>query len=186
MEPVVTLPYHEWIVAEELTRRLPAATGYSVCVPLSRQQKGFDLVVALRREDRTSAATIQVKFSRVYEQPASVGLRFGTWFNTFDPPLEADFFALASLYPTSEGRHRGARESWWRPLILLFTQLEMAQFMASVKTRRGTRDKMFGFGFSSPEQVVQLRGDQERLRTDFTAHVLERRLQVLADHLRAA
>jgi hypothetical protein len=105
---------------------------------------------------------------------------------TFEPPREADLFAMASLYPVSEGRQRGAEESWWQPLILLFTCSEMTNFIASVKMRTGKRDKMFGFGFSSPAQVFQLRGDQERRRLDFTQHVLENCIVKLTDRLSAA
>jgi len=186
MDPVITLPYSEWVVADRLLKMLPPREGYSICAPLSRQEKGFDLVIAQRWTDRTTAVTVQVKFSRIYLQPESRGCKFATWFNTFEPAPQADLFAIASLYPSNEGRQRGAKTSWWQPLILLFTYPEMSSFTASVRTRTGKRDKMFGFGFSSPEQVFQLRGDQDRQRLDFTRYVLGNRIEIIKERLRAA
>jgi len=49
MEPILTLPYSEWLVAEKLMRLLPPKEGYSVYAPLSRQEKGVDLLVTADR-----------------------------------------------------------------------------------------------------------------------------------------
>jgi hypothetical protein len=67
----------------------------------------------------------------------------------------------------------------------LFTYKEMCDFLASVKTVAGTRDKMFGFGFSSPAHVIQVRGDQQRQARDFTDHLLKHRVQMVRDFLSA-
>src|SRR5579859_7225634 len=64
MEPIVTLPYSEWLVAQQLMKVLPASQGYSVYAPLSRQEKGVDLLLARRANGVTRAATLQVKYSR--------------------------------------------------------------------------------------------------------------------------
>ena len=138
-----------------------------------------------RQRGATRAASIQVKFSRTYDQPQSRRHKFETWFNNFTAPEQADFFALLSLYPTNEGSHHGGPSSWWTPLILLFTYKEMCDFLASVKTVSGTRDKTFGFGFSTPERVVQVRGDQQRQARDFTDHLLKYRVQMVRDFLNA-
>ena len=185
MDPIITLPYSEWVIAQQLVKSFPVREGYSVFAPLFRQEKGVDLVLVQRRRGPTRAASIQVKFSRTYDKPPSRGYKFATWFNNFTAPEQADFFALLSLYPTNEGSHRGAASSWWTPLILLFTYKEMCDFLASVKTVRGTRDKMFGFGFSSPERVVQVRGDQQRQARDFTDHILKHRVPMVRDFLDA-
>lgn len=122
MDPVVTLPYSEGVVADRLSKLLPSREGYSICAPLSRQGKRFDLVVAKRQITQTTAVTVQVKFSRVYPQPESRGCKFATWFNTFEPAPQADLLAIASLYPANEKRQRGL-EAWWQPLVLLFTDV---------------------------------------------------------------
>jgi hypothetical protein len=48
MEPIFSLPYSEFCVAQQLARLLPAAEGYSLYAPVSRQQKGVDLLIARR------------------------------------------------------------------------------------------------------------------------------------------
>jgi hypothetical protein len=143
------------------------------------------LVLAQRQRGATRAASIQIKFSHTYDQPQSRGYKFATWFNNFTASEQADFFALLSLYPTNEGSHRGAASSWWTPLILLFTYKEMCDFLASVKTVGGMRGKMFGFGFSSPAHVIQVRGDPQRQARDFTDHLLKHRVQMVRDFLGA-
>ena len=57
MEPILTLPYSEWLVAEQLMKALPASQGYSVYAPLSRQEKGVDLLLARRSNGVTRAVT---------------------------------------------------------------------------------------------------------------------------------
>jgi hypothetical protein len=109
--PVFTLPYSEFCVAQQLARLLPAAKGYSLYVPLSRQQKGVDLLIARRRNQRIRVASIQVKSSRTYSRPkiavrAKDSFRYGTWFNNFKCPSEADFFCLVSLYPAVDAAQR--------------------------------------------------------------------------------
>lgn len=183
MEPIVTLPYSEWVVAQQLAKLLPARDGYSIFAPLSRQEKGVDLLVTRRAGPQTHAVTVQVKSSRTYEQPISRGYKFGTWFNNFEVPEQADFIALVSLYPANQATSRSKASTWWRPLVLLFKRKEMQSFVANVKTRGGTRDKMFGFGFSTARCVIQTRGDQQGRERDFTAHILARKLAALTQRL---
>jgi hypothetical protein len=111
MEPIVTLPYSEWLVAQQLKKALPASEGYSVYAPLSRQEKGVDLLITRRLHGVTRAATLQVKYSRAYERPPGATYRFSTWFRVFPVSERADFFIFASLYPHIDGRGGGARSS---------------------------------------------------------------------------
>ena len=48
MEPIITLPYSEWLVAEHLMKTFPIREGYSLYAPLSRQEKGVDLILSRR------------------------------------------------------------------------------------------------------------------------------------------
>ena len=65
MEPVFTLQWPEFVVAERLQSLLPRKDGYSVFIPLSRQEKGIDLAVLHRSANgRTTAKTFQVKADR--------------------------------------------------------------------------------------------------------------------------
>jgi hypothetical protein len=89
MEPVWTLPYAEYCVALQLQRACPQSRGYTVFAPMSRQERGVDLVLARRARGHTRVATIQVKSSRTYSRPKATArtkkpLRYYTWFNNFD------------------------------------------------------------------------------------------------------
>jgi hypothetical protein len=168
MEPIVTLPYSEWLVAERLMDALPARQGYSVYVPLSRQEKGVDLLITRRLKGISRSATVQVKYSRAYE-PQRGRFNFAIWFRSFPVPDQADFFVLAALYPNITGRGTGPKSKRWLPLLLLFRRDEMAELIASLRTRSGAPDRMFYFGFDSPEEVFLTRGAaEERNFTDFT------------------
>jgi hypothetical protein len=183
MEPILTLPYSEWLVAEKLMKLLSARDGYSVYAPLSRQEKGVDLLVTRRSAGESRAASIQVKYSRAYEQRA--GYRFGIWFKIFAIPKEADFIVFAALYPTTDGRGDRRRSSWWASVMLLFTQEELAEFFASLRTRAGNPDRMFAFGFSTPDEIVLIRGTQDRTQPKFSSYLLDKRVAVIEKRLAA-
>lgn len=45
MDPVFTLQWPEFLLANRLQKFLPKSQGFSVLVPASRQEKGIDLAV---------------------------------------------------------------------------------------------------------------------------------------------
>jgi hypothetical protein len=109
--------------------------------------------------------------------------RYYTWFNAFDCPPEADFFCLIALYPAVDAAQKRELGSWWSPQILLFSQDEMKQFLGTVKTVAGRPDRMFGFGFDTPDEAFLVRGDPERRFTPFSDRVLSARHSALRDFL---
>lgn len=190
MEPVFSLPYSEFCVAQQLSRLLPGAKGYSLYAPVSRQQPGVDLMIARRHARRVRVACIQVKSSRTYSRPTATPrtkkpFRYYTWFNNFDCPPEADFFCLVALYPAVDAAQKRELGTWWAPQVLLFSQSEMRQFLRRVRTVGGRRDRMFGFGFDRPDHAFQTRGDSARRFIDFSHHLLPRRLGMLHRFLSA-
>jgi hypothetical protein len=190
MEPIFSLPYSEFCVAQQLAQLLPATKGYSLYVPVSRQQPGVDLVIARRRGRKVRVAYIQVKSSRTYSRPTATArtkrpFRYRTWFNNFDCPPQADFFCLVALYPAVDSAQRRELGTWWAPQVLLFSQAEMRRFLRQVRTVGGTRDRMFGFGFDRADNAIQTRGDSARRFRDFSHHLLPRRLGKLRRFLSA-
>jgi hypothetical protein len=169
MEPIFSLPYSEFCVAQQLARLLPAKDGYSIYAPVSRQQPGVDLLLGRRRASRTYS---RLKATDRTKRP----FRYDTWFNNFDLPKEADFFCLVALYPAVDAAQKRELGTWWAPLILLFTQSEMRRFLSSVRTVAGGRDKMFGFGFDDPGQVFQTRGDSHRRFRNVSDRLLPNRV----------
>ena len=129
MDGIYTIPYPEFCVAQQLSRLLTAKRGYSVFAPLSRQQPGVDLVLVRRARSGSKVATIQVKGSRTYSRPKA----------------------------TARTKHPFLYYTWWAPQVLLFSQVEMRRSLRTVSTVAGHPDKMFGFGFDTPESVPATR-----------------------------
>src|SRR4051812_25847929 len=129
MNPVFTLPYSEHEVAEGLARLLPKNEGYSITVPVSAQNKGWDLLVY--NQNSRSAVTIQVKASKSYDHEDKPYAHY-LWFNRIGkgkpefPTGAADFYALFGLYPhPRENGGNVASKRYWSKIILLFTDEEM-------------------------------------------------------------
>jgi hypothetical protein len=191
MDPVFTLQWPEFLLANRLQKLLPKSQGYSLLIPVSRQEKGFDLAVIKNRPNGLyRVATIQIKASRAYAQKppkrtSTKRHRFHTWFNRFEVPKEADFFLLFGLYAPDAARTKKVGPQWYRDCTLLFTQQEMKNFMSSCRTRGGKPDRMFGFGFDDERKVVQTRGDKDRRFKDYTRFLLSMRISLLKTALRA-
>lgn len=120
MEPVFTLQWPEFVVAQRLQSLLPRKDGYSVLIPLSRQEEGIDLAVLHRSDnERSETITIQVKASRTYLLPApkrkdTIRFRFYTWFNHFDVPDRADFGTLFGMYAPDPGKTTRVSAEWYK------------------------------------------------------------------------
>lgn len=185
MEPVFTLQWPEFVVAQRLQSLLPRKNGYSVLVPLSRQEEGIDLAVLHRSITGVSdTLTIQVKASRTYLHPApkrkdTIRFRFNTWFNRFDVPDRADYVILFGMYAPDLGKTTRVSADWYKDCSLLFTKEEMRTFLANCKTVGGKTDRMFGFGFNDLSRIILTRGDMNRSQQDFATHLLEHRIAEL-------
>lgn len=185
MDPVFVLQWPEFVVAQRLQDLLPRNDGYSVLVPLSRQEKGVDLAVLHRLADGNSRTiTIQVKASRTYlsgpaKRQDTVRYQFTTWFNRFEPSDRADFFVLFGLFAPSLGQTTTVSATWYKDCSLLFSREEMKRFIAECKTVGGQPDRMFGFSFNDTSKVILTRGDMDRSGKDYSDHVLERRIAEL-------
>ncbi|MGO8988085.1 MAG: hypothetical protein ACLQGU_02395 [bacterium] len=190
MDPVFTLQWPEFLVAERLQNLLPKKDGYSVLIPLSRQEKGIDLVI--HRRDKLGASsvlTIQVKASRTYLPPApkrknTIRYKYYTWFNRFDVPDEADFVVLVGMYAPDLIRTRRVACKWYQDCSLLFTREEMRDFIKTCKTRKGKPDRMFGFGFDDLLSIVLTRGDMSRAQKDYASFLLNRKIKEIKERLK--
>ena len=63
MEPVFTMQYGEFAVADYLSKKIKNA---SVFIPASSQEKGIDLLLYRHENGCNTTNTIQVKMSRTY------------------------------------------------------------------------------------------------------------------------
>jgi hypothetical protein len=189
MDPVFTLQWQEFLVAQELQKLFPKSKHYSVLVPGSRQEKGIDLALVRKQpEAKSRVALIQVKASRTYSPEApkrqtTRRFRFYTWFNRFDPSPDADFFFLVGMYAPDSARTKPVNAPWYKHCTLMFPLAEMQELMASCVTVGGRPDGKFGFGFDTEAKIVQTRGDQRRQYRDYTDHLLHRSAALLRAHL---
>src|SRR6266516_7295997 len=182
MEAVFTLPYSEFRTANRLAELFPKQRGFSVLLPSSRTEKGFDLALLRQNGVKRRIITIQVKASRTYggkppKRETTQRFAHRTWFQTFSVPAETDLIFLVGMYPNSEDRTRKSSAAWWQEIILCFWREEMTDFLSQVKTRKGTQYKFFGFGFDEPTEIYQTRGDQNREKKDYSAFLLEKRVE---------
>ena len=180
MDPVFTLPYSEFRTANRLAEFFKKQDGFSVLLPSSRTEKGFDLALLKQNGVKRNVITIQVKASRTYggkppKRESTQRFAHYTWFQTFSVPSETDWIFLVGMYPNSEDKTRKSSAAWWQEIILCFSREEMTDFLSKVKTKKGTPDKFFGFGFDEPTEIFQTRGDQNRKKKDYSAFLLEKR-----------
>ena len=184
MEPIFTMQYSEYAVAIELQKLFPKIHGYSVLVPVSRQEKGIDLAILKKGPNGNSrTVTIQIKASKTYSLPpkrtTTKRHKHLTWFNAFQISEYADFYLLFATYPPDVQRTKPTNQEWWKHIMLLFTASEIASFLKSCLTTKGVPDRSFGFGFDDETRIEQTRGEKERRLTDFSDHLLVKRIDVL-------
>lgn len=184
MESIFTLPYPEYIVATLLQKHLKKKEGYSVQIPLSRQQKGIDLLVYNQKTKK--AVSIQVKSSRSWQRkPAKrenvQKFQHGSWFHKFDCKKGiADFYAFFILHPVGKlwGKRLDkakASKKWWGYKVIIFNYKEMRNLLRRIRTKKGKPESFFGFGFNDrSKDIYATRGFEEPIR--YTSHLFEHKV----------
>ena len=104
------------------------------------------------------------------------------WFNRFVPQPNADLFILTGTYTQfPQNTNKPTSNPDWQNMMLAFTFGEMTTFMEEVRLKKDSSkyDKMFGFGFNSPDKIYQTRGYSE-IR-DMSYFLLENRIKDIED-----
>ena len=176
MEPVFTVQYGEFAVADYLSKNIKDT---SVFIPTSAQQKGIDLLLYQYSKGRNTTCTIQVKMSRTYynSKKSNSGFPYHLWFNRFPIQDNADWYILVGIYAKHPKNHNAkAKSTSWDTIMLAFTHDEMMQFMDNVRQKKDPSkiDKMFGFGFDDSKTIFQTRGCATQ--QDMTNYLIEKRL----------
>ncbi len=189
MNPIFTLNYPELVVAEYLQANFPKSDGYSVLVPTSVQQRGFDLALLRRHELGSSVATFQVKSSRAYpgeSTPKGVRPRkfiHNMWLKTFAVPQEADFFVLLTLFAADNNLTHKSNASWV-PHMLLFSHREMAGLLGRIRLRKSEKkDTHFGFSFDTASEAFLTRGHAEQAHPDHSDKLIGKRHDLIREWL---
>lgn len=171
------IDYGEYIAAEVLLKHLNVSKNkfkeYSIFAPLSRQEKGVDLILYNRTSSKT--ATIQVKFSRSYvrtrkRKPSTNYL----WFNNFkiDKEAKADFYILVGNYLKGDHKTIIAKEGLtvnaidFSSIVLIYTYAEIIEELRKIrKKNKNEPDSKFGFEFRDENDIVLTRGYVEGYNT---------------------
>lgn len=178
MEPAFTIPLSEYSVIARLSKIFRKKNGYSLYIPVSRQEKDVDFI--LFNTVRNTSLRFQVKSSRSYindEKMMSKGhARYNLWFNNFIgryAPGGADFYVLFGLYPIYNGESSiHSKHKHWGEILLFFSDEEMKATLDMVLTKKEQKpDRFFGIGFDDLTAIKGLRGFLTP--RDFTMHLLE-------------
>jgi len=190
MDSVFTLPFPEYIVADEIGNHLHRGKGYAVCIPLSRQQKGMDLLVFDVKSRKS--ISIQVKSSRAYvgrpkkTDPPDGPFDYYLWFRAIGKSdINADYYAFVGIFPKkaiinySLGRKRSPK-NWWSHIILLIPRSDVIKIMNKVKRNS---DRFFDIGFDSDLKRVALTRVTKRAQS-IDQYLIENSIKGLEKNLR--
>lgn len=178
MEPIFTLPHSEF-EAISIFNDIFKKKGFATLVPTSRQQGGIDFVVM--KTGTRKILRVQVKSSRHYANKKSAAIDF--WFKNFSyRPGIADIYLLLGVYP-DYAPTQPVSQAAWRTLLLALHDSEMETLLAAAKTKGGTTDRFFGFGFNPPAQgapLVVIANRGAATGTDYSKFLIQRRREEIA------
>lgn len=156
MEPIFTLPYSEYIVADKLKRKLKQV---SIFIPSSRQEKGVDIAAVYYGEKKNKITTFQVKYSRPYETAKKVSIKgkevemkYRFWFSKFKVPENADWIIIVGVIPKFKRNYR-VKNQLWGTIILAFTKDEIKDLLDSIHQKKNKKKKEKFFDFQTDESL---------------------------------
>lgn len=180
MEPVFTMQYGEYAVAEILSKKIK---GASVFIPTSAQEKGIDMLLYNHTESGNKVITVQVKMSRTYFGTSYANL---LWFNRFIPQPNADLFILVGIFPTYKIGHNKKSANLksgkqWDEVFIVFTYDEMVDFMENLrlKTNPEKYDGKFSFSFDNKNKIFLTRGKPQI--EDYSEYLLPNRIDMITN-----
>ena len=149
-----SIAYPEYHIAEILQNDFKKSNHYSVSVPLSRQQKYYDLLLYNASNKKT--LSIQVKSSRTYvnrnpKKPSEYN--YTAWLNTFNATKYCDYYFIYIPFPVFDLKTMAPKATHALHL-LIFSAEEMISIMENRKlTKSGKQDKFlyFSFNMDSPD-----------------------------------
>ncbi len=169
-----TIPFPEYDIANILQAKFPKKNNFSVAIPLSRQQKFYDLLLINGKTKKS--VTIQVKSSRTWPGSEKNTYQFYSWFNYFDiKDNYSDFYFLYMTYPIlDKDFHPGAK---WERKILVFNRQEMVDILTNLKTKAGKKERFFSFGFNNGDPKVHgVRGFLDFSNPQYSKNLLDKKL----------
>jgi hypothetical protein len=184
MDGIFNLPYSEFEVINVMQRLLKKSDGYSVYVPVSRQQKGIDFIV--HNFNTNKLLRFQVKSSRTYIHEAKElkngkikrpKYKYNLWLNNFIDKCEkgrCDYYILFGLYPVYSPE-KNIKDKFWKSILLCYNENEMLEILEKIKTKKEEKtDRFFSYGFNTGNEIFNERGLKEDINA--TAHMLKNKI----------
>lgn len=184
MDGIFNLPYSEFEVINVMQRLLKKSDGYSVYVPVSRQQKGIDFIV--HNFNTNKLLRFQVKSSRTYIHEAKElkngkikrpKYKYNLWLNNFIDKYEkgrCDYYILFGLYPVYSPE-KNIKDKFWKSILLCYNENEMLEILEKIKTKKEEKtDRFFSYGFNTGNEIFNERGLKEDINA--TAHMLKNKI----------
>jgi hypothetical protein len=183
MSPVFTIQFPEYDIADILQKHLPKKDHFSVAIPVSRQQKFYDLLLVNGKSRKS--LTIQVKSSRVYLGRESDDYQYYSWHKCFDiTDNYSDFYFLYIIYPLIDKKTFRPRAKW-RKKILVFSAKEMRTLLRNLKTEKGKPERwFFSFCFNSTSDKIDGGRGFNYAGKSFSQHLLANQLGNLKQRLK--
>jgi hypothetical protein len=181
-----SIDFAEYYIAGILQKEFSKKQNFSVNIPLSRQQKDYDLFLH-NGIDRKSL-TIQVKSSRTYITTGipknKSSFNYDAWFKRFIISKYCDFYFCYLSFPLFDPVNFKPKAAF-DTKILVFDNNEMQVILDEIKTKRkGTPETFFGFGFNiNSNKIFGTRGFVSATPREFTNNLFENKLTQLKKHI---
>jgi len=165
-----SIQFPEYDIANILQKEFPKKDNFSVAIPLSRQQKFYDLLLINGKTKKL--VTIQVKSSRTYLGSPKDDYQYYSWLNHFRiEDNYSDFYFIYMTFPLFD-KNFTPRAKWDRK-ILVFNQKEMSQLLSNIKTQGGKQERFFSFGFNATDaEICGERGFSHFDKKNFSENLL--------------
>lgn len=185
MDGIFTLSYSEFEVINLIQKFFKKSEGYSVYIPVSRQQKGIDFIIHNYIKNKT--IRFQVKSSRTYVHEGrelkngdfkKPDFKYHLWLNNFHEKYEkdhCDYYIIFGLYPVYSSE-KNIKESFWKTILLCYSENEMFDLLGKIKTKKeGKMDRFFSYAFNSGDEIFNDRGLNEKVNA--TEFLLKNRIK---------
>ncbi len=174
-----SIDYPEYHIAGLLQKEFPKQSNFSMSIPLSRQQKYYDLL--LHNGNNKKCLTFQVKSSRTYifaDADTSVHYNYYAWLNNFKTANNfSDYYFIFISFPLFDTKTFRPKTAFGTK-ILVFDNNEMSTLLANInRTKKGHPDKFFSFGFNiGDNRIFGERGFPKSPRKEFTDNLYENKI----------
>jgi len=176
MESIFTIPFTEYVSMEEISHFFRKGKGYSILIPSSRQQKGFDFV--LFNQNNNKSLKFQVKSSKVYmgkEPKREIKKRrfqYYFWMNKFEiEEHDSDYYLFIGIYNKNINKlkmdHSKDYKKWYKFQFFIFSKQELITLFNTFT------ESTFAIGFDNEKQAFLTKGRGAETFEEFSQYILD-------------